>query len=360
MAYTQTGRCMISIAYDVTSLAQNRYGGVSEVCRQTLRQAVCHSQISPHAIYRRGDPANIDISGIQPRKVGWLDRIRPARPDIVHALGHRLPPTRGRKTIYTLHDAWSLYRNTYQSPRFQEKIGPRMTKELLRADAIISVSRATHEKLLSLDLVDPSRCSVVLNGVASPPARLAPVENPMVDQLPDLSFVLFVGRIEVRKNLEHVVDAVLPHSALSLVIVGDRGFGGEEIERDVLSSMPACRLHHFRQLAPGDLDRLYRKALTLLQPSWEEGFGLPIAEAMARSCPVICSNGSGGAEVAAKAGVLVDPCQPQESAVAIEKLQEDPRKRHELVVLGRERAAELTWEASFDRMVGVYTRLLQE
>jgi glycosyltransferase involved in cell wall biosynthesis len=349
----------ISVAYDVTSLAENRYGGISEVCRQILTEASRNDAVLPTAVYRHGHPANIDVPSIDIKRIGPLTRFSPARFDIVHALGHRLPPVRGRKLVYTLHDAWSLRPNRYQSEDFQSRIGPRMIKELRRVDAVLSVSEATQDGLLKLGIVDPGRCFVVPNGVTEPGPPAAQGENGEVVALLGRPYVLFVGRLEVRKNLDHVIEAVLPVAGMGLVLVGEGGYGGEEIEKLVVGRFPEERLHRFARLLSADLDLLYRHAVAALQPSWEEGFGLPVLEAMIRGCPVITSNCSGSAEVAADAAILVDPAEPLESTTALERLIDRTELRERLISAGRERAAKFSIQSAFERTADVYRQLLQ-
>jgi len=349
---------MISVAYDVTSLAENRYSGIASVCRHTLEQAARSPEIKTCALYRRGDPANLDVAGVTARKVGWLDRFCLVRYNIVHALGHRVPPSRCGKLVYTLHDAWSLYPNRYQSADFQRKIGARMKAELQEADAIVCDSRATHDKLLSLHLVDPKRCHVVHCGVAEPGPPAARPESAAVAHLLEHEFVLFVGRVEVRKNLEHIIEALLSLSRLHLVIVGQPGFGGKEIAADTLSRMTADRLHVIETVSKRDLDLLYRKAAAALLPSWEEGFGLPVLEAMARGCPVITSDCSATKEVASDGAILVDPAQPSQSTAALERILSEPGFRDDLVRRGPARSRKFTWERNFENLLGIYRELL--
>jgi len=349
---------MISVAYDVTSLAENPYGGIAQVCRHTLEQAGRSEHIKPFALYRRGTLARLNIRGVNARKIGWVDRLGLVRYDIVHALGHRIPPTRWRKLVYTLHDAWSLYPNPYQGVDFQRRVGARMRAEIQQADAIVCDSRATLDKLLELQLVEVTRCHVVPCGVSEPAFPPGKAENATVAELLSTNFVLFVGRIEVRKNLEHVVDALLPVSDLHLVIVGENGHCGEQIRAEILARMPIDRLHVLSRISESDLDLLYRNAVATLQPSWEEGFGLPVLEAMIRGCPVVTSNCSATKEVAEAAAILVDSSEPSQSRAAIERLMIDPACRTELIARGRARSQEFTWDKYFEKLLGVYWQLL--
>jgi glycosyltransferase involved in cell wall biosynthesis len=349
---------MITVAYDVTSLAENPYGGIAQVCRHTLERAGKSEQIKSFALYRRGTPSHLDISGVNARKIGWRDRLGLVRYDIVHTLGHRIPSSRCKKLVYTLHDAWSLYPNPYQGADFQRRVGARMKGEIRRADAIVCDSRATLERLLELQFVEATRCHVVPCGVSDPGLPATKADDATVAGLLTTSFVLFVGRIEMRKNLEHVVDALLPVDDLHLVVVGESGHRGEQIRAETLSRMPTERLHVLSRISENDLDLLYRKAVATLQPSWEEGFGLPVLEAMIRGCPVITSNCSATKEVAEGAAILVDPAEPSQSMAALERLMSDPECRSELIARGRARSREYTWNRYFEKLLGVYRQLL--
>jgi len=349
---------MISVAYDATPLALNPFGGIARVCRHTLEQAIQSDQINPCALYRRGDRENIRVSDVTVRKASRIDYLRLKKYDIVHALGHRIPPARCCWLVYTLYDVWSLYPNRYQSPEFQRKIGTRMQSDLAKANAVVCISQTTRAKLLELDLIEPQRVHLARMGVS-------PAGDYDTDTTPDLlsgkltrPFVLFVGRIEVRKNIGHIVEALLPLSQLDLVIVGEPGYGYDEIAGKHLAHFPSDRLHVFSQLPESDLDWLYRHTLATLLPSWEEGFGLPILEAMVRGCPVITSNCSASAEVAATGAILVDPSEPVQSRNTLQKLFDDESFRNQLVEAGRKRVLRFGWENYFKQLVGIYHQLV--
>jgi len=350
---------MIFVAYDVTALAENPHAGIARVCRHTLVEAAASGAVTPLALYRRGNPEYLDIEGVAIRRIGWFDRFAPAQWDIVHALGHRIPSVRKKRLVYSLHDVWSLYPNPYQSPEFQRRFGSRMRREIQRADVVVAVSQATKDKLLELGLVEPARCVVVPNGVARRDNTADRDEAPPDHALVPRRFVLFVGRLEVRKNLGHVVDAVRPLGDLKLVLVGERGYGGEHIESDTLAKFPADRLVRFERLPEAQLDWLYRHTLAVLLPSWEEGFGLPILEAMIRGCPVITSNCSGAAEVGEGAAMLVDPHEPAQSRHHLETLRDDPALRGERVAESLVRAGQYSWAKSFELLLHVYRALME-
>jgi len=349
---------MISIAYEATALAQSPFGGITQVCRHTLVQARRHSELSLTALYRHGDEANLAVVDNVPcRRWSWIDRLRPREYDIVHALCHRLPTVTGRKTVYTLYDAWSLTPNRYQSRRFQMKIGARMERQLRKADAILAISEWTRDQLLKLDLVDPNRCRVALIGADRPPTPKEPsLSRGAVNT--ESPFALFVGRLEVRKNLPHVIDAVLAVPGLRLVVVGEPGYGYDELARSHLSRLPSDRLQVVNHIPQAELDRLYHHAVATLLPSHEEGFGLPVLEAMIRGCPMITSNRSASAEVGAGAAILVDPNQPAQSTEALVRVRDDHAYRDRIVAAGLKRGGEFGWDKYFQTLIDTYHQLL--
>ncbi len=349
---------MIRIGYDVTALAYSAHGGIAQVCLHTLRQAGRNPDLDAHGYYRSGQPSDELISELSLRKMSLGDRWWGRSFDIVHGLCHRLPRLRGRRSVYTLHDVWSLYPNRYQSPSFQKKIGARMRRELTLVDSVVTDSETTRTNLLELDLVPPEKVAVAHLGVETLPDNDDPPVPPALASLVATRYVLFVGRLEYRKNLGHVVDAVASLPVVNLVLVGQPGYGYEDHVRPHLSKFNSARLHLVGNLNSRQLAALYRGAVATLLPSWEEGFGLPILEAMSHGSPVITSNCSASAEVAAEAAVLVPPDDPAASRAAIQRLLDDPPFRTRLIQSGRARAASFTWERYFERLVTIYRQLL--
>lgn len=158
-------------------------------------------------------------------------------------------------------------------------------------------------------------------------------------------FVLFVGTIEPRKNLPRLADAVARlEEPLPLVVAGAKGWGDVEITVDVDARFLGFVPH-------GDLHALYAAATVFAYPSLQEGFGMPILEAMVTGTPVVTSRGGATEEAAGGAAVLVDPEDPDSIA---EGLTAAIRDRDVLVGRGRERAAGATWERAADLTVAAY------
>lgn len=349
---------MIRLGFDVTALGKSVQGGIAQVCYHTLDEAHRHPDIAAEGFYRSGQPSTDLKHELQLRKLGFTTGWRVKPFDIVHGLCHRLPRLRGHRTVYTLHDVWSLYPNKYQSEGFQKKIGPRMRRELIATDCIIANSNTTRDNLLKLDIAPPDKIHVSHLGVTVPAPETGIHTDAPIAELDGIKYVLFVGRFEYRKNLPHVIEAVCGVPSMHLVLVGEPGFGFDEHVKPYFGRIDSQRLHLFSRLSDEQMAGLYGKAVATLLPSWEEGFGLPILEAMIHGSPVITSDRSGSAEVAQQAAVLVDPTDPTASREAIIRLLDDADYRSMLVQAGRERAAGFTWERYFDRVVDIYQLVL--
>jgi len=310
----------------------------------------------PDGFYRSGLPTEELKRQLSLRKFSFGGRWWGRTFDIVHGLCHRLPPLRGRRSVFTLHDVWSLYPNPYQSSGFQKKVGRRMQKELKQADQIVTDSETTRRNLLDLDLAAPEKVAVAILGVE-------PVGNDRPEDAPSLpiagDYVLFVGCLEYRKNLGHVVEAVSPLTDISLVVVGRPGYGYEDHVKPHFGKLDPARLHCFSGLDKPAMASLYKGAVVTLLPSWEEGFGLPILEAMMHGSPVVTSNCSACAEVAGEAAMQVPPDDPAASREAIQRLRDDHSLRSAMIQAGRQRAESFTWKRYFEQLVAIYQTVLQ-
>jgi glycosyltransferase involved in cell wall biosynthesis len=158
-------------------------------------------------------------------------------------------------------------------------------------------------------------------------------------------FVLFVGTIEPRKNLETLVEAwAQVPGRPPLVVAGGWGWRHEAL-RDKLGRLGA-QLRLLGPVQPEELPGLYNLATCLAHPAWYEGFGLTPLEAMACGTPVVCSDAASLPEVVGEAAILVAPDDVQGWRAALERVTGDPALRSELRRKGILRAAEFAWDRS--------------
>jgi glycosyltransferase involved in cell wall biosynthesis len=205
---------------------------------------------------------------------------------------------------------------------------------LATAGKIIAVSEFTRRELVELLQVPDEKIRVIPNGIDDEFTREGPVA--------DGEYVLAVGTLEPRKNLQRLVEATR-RSDVELRVVGARGWGGVEVAGN--------GVRWLGEVSDADLAQLYRGALCVAYPSVYEGFGIPVLEAMACGAPVVTSRGTAMEEVADGAAVLVDPNDPAELAAGLERAVAE---RDTLVTRGLERARAFRWDAIADATVGVY------
>ncbi len=172
--------------------------------------------------------------------------------------------------------------------------------------------------------------------------------------------MLSLATLEPRKGLDTALDAyaLLGPDAPPLVLAGQAGWGGVEpatLARE--RNLPPTQVRTLGRVDDADLGALLRAATVLIMPSRAEGFGLPVAEAMAAGLPVIASDIPVLAEVAGGAAVLVAPDDPAAWAAAITALLDDSGRRAQLATAGLVRAEAFDWDTVARRAWQLYRTL---
>jgi glycosyltransferase involved in cell wall biosynthesis len=280
------------------------------------------------------------------RHVQWPAEIRRMHPDAYFGPAGALPLGNvGSPSVITVHDL-AIYRNPRWFPG-RQPLSTRLVvpRSVLRADVVIAVSENTARDVAEIFGLDRARIQVVPHGV-SPKFRPMGAEE-LADARARLGlperFILFVGTIEPRKNLETLLDAwVLMRDRPDLVVVGSWGWLYGPIREKMARLGP--RLHHLESVDPDELPAIYNLARVLAHPAWYEGFGLPPLEAMACGTPVVVSDRSSLPEVVQDAGIIVAAGEPDEWRKAMERVVGDTQLAADLRHRGILRAAQFSWE----------------
>lgn len=339
------------VALDATYSIGNELSGVGVYSREMLfglaaahPEAIFRFCYRPHRYarsWREKLPTNCRRSLLQ-------EPILPRRAGLFHGLNQRLPTGRLRRTVTTFHDLFVLT-GDYSTPEFRHRFAAQARRAAAESDLIIAVSQFAATQVEQLLGVEHSRIRVIHHGVRIPPPRPAPREK----------IVLHVGAIQKRKNVSRLVQAFEgAPSDWRLVLAGSAGFGADEILAGIQTSPARARISVLGYASAEALADWYSRAWMLVFPSLDEGFGIPILEAMAAGVPVIASNRSALPEVAGGAAILINPESIEELTAALNRLAADQGLREDLIQKGMARALQCCWGKAVNQTWGVYRELL--
>lgn len=341
----------MKIALDATYSVGRNLSGVGIYSREILfGLARAHPEASfrfcyrPHRLLRSFSDSLPPNAG---RRLLWEHRVPSG--ELFHALNQRVG-ARHRRSVTTFHDLFVIS-GDYSTPDFRERFAAQARAAAERSDLIIAVSTFTARQVEQLLGVEPSRIRVIPHGT-----RPAPETRSRIAREP---IILSVGAIQRRKNIIRLVEAFeRVDSAWKLVLAGAPGFdAGKALDR-IASSTRQRDIQVLGYVSDAALEDLYRRASIFAFPSLDEGFGMPVLDAMARGVPVLTSNVSAMPEVAGDAALLADPTDTASITTALGRLTTDSSLRKSLVQAGFARAREFTWDKSVEATWRVYQELL--
>ncbi len=269
--------------------------------------------------------------------------------NVFHALNQRVDRRETPRVVSTFHDLFVIS-GEYSTPEFRKRFAQQARLAAERSDLIVAVSEFTADQVSSLLNVERRRIRVIPHGVHTPPTTRQHTRE---------SFILFVGALQARKNLKRLVEAFecLPESWRLVLAGAPGGYQSNEILYRIEASRSRERIEVTGYLARERLDDLYARASIFAFPSLDEGFGIPVLEAMAWGVPVITSNASALAELGDDTALLVDPKNTNEIADALLSLAENETLREKLTFAGKLRAKKFTWEDAVRKTYAVYREL---
>lgn len=334
-------------------------GGIStywyELTRRLLRQEHVHLSFieSPHAVSRNIFRNKLSIPSIAILKrlgLPVLERFSRLNvgtlPDTVFHSSYFRVPVRNRrlKEVCTIHDfIHDLY---YRGPRtWLHNYAKR--RAINESDAIITVSENTRNDLLKFyPQIDPGRVVTIYNGVSDQFRVLRDQAS-----APQAPYLLYVGSREHYKNFPFAVKLARSAKDLHLYIVGPALTG---VEQRLLNRQLPGRFKVFTAIDTATLNLLYNQAFCLIYPSFYEGFGLPVAEAMRAGCPFIALRNSSLPEVAGDAGVLLPESDVDAGIAAIEQIN---CNREASVKRGLAQSAKFSWDQCYKQTYELYKKL---
>lgn len=288
-------------------------------------------------------------------RLGWppAEAFTHAPIDVAHSLHPLLLPSREAAQVVTIHDLDFLTHPERTRAEIRRDYPTLARSHANSADQVIVVSQFTASEVERK--LDVPRAKISICSPGGPPwqPRTAPPED---------GYVLFFGTLEPRKNLGTLLDAyesLASRRPLPMLVVAGKATEQSEPWLERMRRAPLDRLvRHVGYVDPQQRRELYAGALMLVQPSFEEGFGLPVLEAMTVGVPVVAADAGALPEVAGGAALIVDPHDASTLAAAIARLLDEPETAAACVARGIERARTYSWERTAATTIGAYQAAL--
>jgi glycosyltransferase involved in cell wall biosynthesis len=270
--------------------------------------------------------------------------------DIAHSMHPLLMPASRAAQVVTIYDLHFLDAPENTAAEIRRDYGTLTRPHASRADAVITISEHTAARIRSELGVSRDVIAVCPPGAPSWPHR---------DRYEPSGPILFLGTIEPRKNIGALLKAYAEllrtnPDAPGLVLAG-KVAPACQAEMDTINRSPlAGHVRHLGYVGGDDRQQLYREASMFVLPSLDEGFGMPVLEAMTVGVPVIASNRGAIPEVVGDAAILVDPGDAAGFAAAMRRILEERSLAPRLIADGLRRSLRFTWKASATRLREAY------
>ncbi len=364
------------VAFEATALELCNRSGVGNYTAKLLQALVARDDGMRYALLA-SRPRNVRIpQGVAvpdgqyfPNRFLWIQLLLPRivrrlRPSLCHFTNSIAPLSLCCPFAVTVHDM-----SLFLFPRLQPRKSVLLVRSILpsvvrKAAAVITISQSAKADIVRVLKVPAARVHVVYGAAGSEFQRISDareLERVKRKYRLDVPFVLAVGTLEPRKNLPRLVRAFARlrrgGRGEQLVLAGQLGWHYRPLMQLIECSdlRGAVRLPGY--VPPEDLPAFYNLARAVAFPSFYEGFGLPIVEAMASGTPVLTSNCSSMAEIGAGAALLVDPSSEEDIEHGLLRLVTENPLREELSAAGLARAAEFSWDRAAAETAAVYRHI---
>lgn len=356
-----------------------REGGIAEYTRRLIEALTTLDRQNSYAILHHAkSTTNLATSAHFQRKnvytpphhrlerLSFSAEILRFRLDLLHSPDF-IPPLFGvRRKVITVHDLNFVHYPQFQTADSLQYYAGHIRTATREAEHILADSEATKTDLVNLLNVPPEKITVHMLGL-DPAFKPLPAEQIRETRakfnLP-MSYILFVGTFEPRKNLTGLLEAyqrlrTVEKSTPPLVIVGRRGWLYEPIFKRVEELHLTEHVIWLEDVPFADLPGVYNGAAVLTLPSFYEGFGFPPLEAMACGIPTVVSDRGSLPEVVGNTGLMIDPDHGDALVDALQKALIDDSFRQQSRLSGLKRAALFSWQHTAEIVLSVYQRVLE-
>ena len=284
--------------------------------------------------------------------------------DLYHSTDYMVPRLRRTPVVATVYDAIPLVHPQWANQRLRRFKNWLLTQSVRNADRVIAISESGREEVVSSYGIRAERTRVIplgIDGEWFESVDERAMQATLLRRKLEPGYFLFVGTLQPRKNVEALLDAyeALPPAIRrkrQLVIVGKYGWNVETLRRRLEDARPQNRCVWLDYVPREELYQLYAGAGTFVFPSFAEGFGLPILEALAKGLPIIASDLPVLRDLGAHLAVYVDAhdtkaltdAMATTAQASVDEAERAKRRAH---------AMPYTWRACAERTVGVYREL---
>ena len=286
--------------------------------------------------------------------------------DIFHSPASTIPLTYNKNAIVTIHDL-AIYKNPKWFPKqyFSTKVS--VPKSLKKAKKIIAVSEYTKKDLMDILKIPEDKIEVILNGIEKREdfdKKDSADKNKIKEKFGiKQDFILFIGTLQPRKNIKGLINAFdkLRGNRIfenyQLVIAGKSGWNYQSIFDKVREKALTKKVLFTGYISKEDKLKLLRATSCFCFPSFYEGFGLSILEAMQQGTPVITSNITSTKEIGGEAAIFIDPYKSTSIAQALKKVLGDENLRKSFIQRGYSHVEKFSWEKCVKETLDVYSKI---
>lgn len=364
------------IAIDIRSLTEPLPSGISEYTSQITKRIITLGPNNEYVLFSSGQsgiPRSI-VNNLQAANVSFVEKRipnklfnmslnlinRPKLDSIVGSVDSFFMPSlnfaafsRKCKVTVTVHDISFTYPEFFQKKgsAWHKLIRPKKTLE--RADTIIAVSESTKRDVVETYGISQEKITVIPSGVEY--ERFNEVDREDREYVTTKynitpPYILYLGTVEFRKNVSSLIDVWEQHSGDSMCNLVIAGRVADSALRKKVSG-----IQYIGYVSEEDKPALYSGALAFVYPSYFEGFGLPVLEAMAAGTPVVTSFATSLPDVAQGAALLIDPYNTHELVTVLQHVIADKNMRHDLRERGYQTARKYSWEITAKKVYEVLT-----
>lgn len=334
-------------------------------------------ELRPKAVDRRSRSVSVRATKAHERFWNFPKRVQQQSADIYHIVDHsdahivRWIKKKNKPVVVTCHDLINYFypqnlQGSVRLPFISDRLWRSAVEAMQLADTIIAVSSTTAKDVGKLLNVESNRVVVVPNAVdpAFTPASTEEIQafRQQLNVPPRTFCCLNVGSNHPRKNVSAILQAIylLKQQNVPVQFWKISGTFNPDQEAFIQEHDLSNDIRRLDNVDDTTLRQAYSAADVLVAPSFHEGFGLTLLEAMACGTPVLTSNVSAMPEVAGEAGLLVNPNATQEIADCLQRLYKDPSLQQQLSIKGLERTQRFSWDNAAGDIAEIYKELLKK